>query len=75
VAENAHETATSFFPVASAVLMGAGQATTGGSLSTTVTEKEQETEFKATSRAIHVTVVVPRGNTESAGVHVTVVEL
>lgn len=54
-------------------MIGLGHVNAGGSVSRTVTENEQLCELFAASRAVHVTVVAPSGNTEpEAGTQATV---
>ncbi len=47
--------------------IGAGTVTTGAVVSVTVTVNEAVAEVPPLSAAVHVTVVVPRGNTEPVG--------
>ena len=68
-------TATEHIPAGEFIVIGAGQVTTGGSSSTTVTVNEQEPILVAESVAVQVTVVTPFGNVApDAGVQTGVSE-
>jgi len=54
-------------PAGNAALTFAGQLTTGGSASTTVTKKKQRFAFSKASRATQVTSVAPTGNVDPDG--------